>query len=111
FAEPKLPSGGTSTRLIEDREGNVWVGAATGLFRLRPARMKVYSSRDRLAGDLTLAVTQGPDGTIWVGTARGVSGIRIGRGENVAAQQGGLAKHGKAVLAADGKNALWAGAC
>ena len=55
------------------------MGSTTGLYRLEPKRLRVYSRREGLRNDDVQAVVEGADGTIWVGTAEGASGIRDGK--------------------------------
>ena len=53
--------------MVEDREGNLWVGTRAGLQRLSPRRVT------RLI-DLPIprALETSPDGSVWVGTASGL---------------------------------------
>jgi signal transduction histidine kinase/ligand-binding sensor domain-containing protein len=71
-----LPDEVNVTHFLEDREGNLWIGTTTGLFRLQPKHLRVYSQRDGLRNDDVQAVTQAADSTLWLGTAAGISGIR-----------------------------------
>lgn len=51
--------------LLEDPEGNVWLGSnAGGLYQLRERRVTVYDRRDGLLGVNTASLTQRPDGAI-----------------------------------------------
>jgi len=109
FLTPELPADLKLTRLFEVREGDLWVGSMTGLFRLEPKRLRVYSRRNGLRNDDTLAVAEGADGTMWVGTAEGMSGIRDGQAVNLPAPGDGTGWQRVAVLLADRHNALWAG--
>ena len=97
------------TRVLEDREGDLWVGTTTGLLRLEPKRIRVYSRRDGLPSDSTLAVTKAADGTIWVGTAAGLSRIREGMVENIPLPEADDSGGKIAVFLADKQNALWVG--
>ena len=109
FAAPDMPSGLVVTHLLEDREGDLWVGTKTGLLRLEPKRIRVYSRRDGMRSDDTLAVAKGAEGTIWVGTAEGVSGMRNGQVTNLPPPEGpGTWKRVPVFLAGRG-NALWVG--
>ena len=107
FAAPEFPEDLNVTRVLEDREGDLWVGTTTGLFRLEPKRIRAYSRREGLRNDDTQAVTQGADGTIWVGTAAGLSGIRAGKVENVKAPQEGREWGRIGVFLADRHDAVW----
>ena len=109
FTAPDMPSDLVVTHLLEDREGDLWVGTKTGLLRLERKRIRVYSRRDGLRSDDTLAVAKGADGTIWVGTAEGVSGVRNGQITNLPPPEATVAWKRVPVFLADRKNALWVG--
>ncbi len=109
FAAPEWPTELNVTRVMEDREGDLWVGTTTGLFRLERKRIKVYSRLDGLRSDNTLGVTKGADGTIWVSTAEGMSRIRDGQVENLPLPEGSENWKRIGVLLADQQDALWVG--
>ncbi len=104
-----MPADLNVTHFLEDREGNLWVGTVTGLFRLEPKRLRVYSRRNGLRNDDTQAVAEGADGIIWVGTGEGISGIRAGQVVNLPAPDVGAGWQRVTVLLADRHNALWIG--
>jgi hypothetical protein len=59
-----LSGGSSSTRaLMEDREGNVWIGTNGGLDRFREARMKSVTSYH----GQNIAMAAGEGGTMWAG--------------------------------------------
>jgi signal transduction histidine kinase/ligand-binding sensor domain-containing protein len=109
FEAPEFPAGLRATLLLEDQEGNLWVGSTTGLFRLEPKRLRVYSCRDGLRNDATQAVAEGTDGTIWVGTDRGVNGIREGKVLDLPSPEDGQGWEGVSALLVDRQKALWVG--
>ena len=82
------------------------MGSTTGLFRLEPKRLRVYSRRDGLRNDNAQAVAEGADGTIWVGTAEGVSGIREGRIEYLSSPEANEGWQKVTVLLAGRQSAL-----
>ncbi|WP_229262560.1 sensor histidine kinase [Duganella radicis] len=57
-------SGTTPGAIFQDREGNLWLGTATGVDRLRPNRLKPVTPELQLEGP---AILPGPDGSTWVG--------------------------------------------
>jgi ligand-binding sensor domain-containing protein/signal transduction histidine kinase len=60
------------TALLEDREGNVWVGTRfRGLLKLRRRQVSVYSARDGLGNDVINSICAASDGTMWIGASRG----------------------------------------
>ena len=92
--------------LLEDHEGNLWVGSPTGLYRLEPKRLRVYARREGLRNDDTQAVAEGADGTIWVGTAEGASSIRDGKVSNLPVPEAGAGWQKVTVLLAGQQDAL-----
>ena len=56
--------------LMEDREGNLWVGTETGgLHILRDQRFRTIGAREGLSSDATTTVVEDSAGTLWVGTS------------------------------------------
>ena len=64
-------SGDMINALSEDREGNLWVGTATGIDRFRDPKVVHLTSRDGLSSDLVTAVFAARQGGAWVGTFGG----------------------------------------
>jgi signal transduction histidine kinase/ligand-binding sensor domain-containing protein len=90
--------------LLEDREGNLWLGTLAGLQRLTPQRVTPVK---HLAIPRTIDMT--PDGSVWVGTAAGL--VRFSSsGRRVYTEADGLP--GRVVLAlyADRRGDLWVSA-
>jgi signal transduction histidine kinase/ligand-binding sensor domain-containing protein len=62
--------------LMEDREGNLWVGTETdGLHILRDQRFRTLGVRDGLSSNATTAVVEDSAGALWVGTSG--SGLNV----------------------------------
>ena len=58
--------------LMEDREGNLWVGTETGgLHILRDQRFHTIGAREGFSSDATTTVVEDSAGTLWVGTSGG----------------------------------------
>src|SRR5688500_14698261 len=53
--------------ILEDREGNVWVGTMLGLHNLTPQQLTPLAPEA-----LVQAILPDTDGSVWVGTANGV---------------------------------------
>lgn len=65
--------------LIEDREGNIWVGTANeGLSRLKDSQFLNYGADDGLVSDESHVVMGTRDGAIWVGTVVGLTRMKDG---------------------------------
>jgi signal transduction histidine kinase/ligand-binding sensor domain-containing protein len=54
--------------LYEDREGAVWLGTSTGLYRIREAAITLYTEREGLSWNWTYSIFQDRAGAIWIGT-------------------------------------------
>jgi len=61
--------------LLEDREGNVWVGTMLGLHSLTPQELTPLAS-----GAMVRAILPDADGSVWIGTANGLVQYRRDRG-------------------------------
>jgi signal transduction histidine kinase/CheY-like chemotaxis protein/streptogramin lyase len=73
------------TSLCQDRQGFLWVGTPSGLFRYDGHRLLGFSTRDGLPDVWITALHEGPDGTLWVGTYHGLawwSGARFAASAN-----------------------------
>ena len=69
--------------LLEDRDGNIWIGTPAGLQRLSPHR--VAPRRD--LGVVRVLETS-PDGSVWVGTSEGLSHITSSGARPLTAAEG-----------------------
>jgi signal transduction histidine kinase/ligand-binding sensor domain-containing protein len=57
--------------ILEDHEGNLWVGTETGgLHILRDERFRTFGTRDGLSSDAITTVVEDNAGLLWVGTSR-----------------------------------------
>lgn len=61
------------TSLIEDKNGNIWLGANMGAFKYDGNQWIQYDSNDGLASDYIKAIAADSDGAIWFGTSMGIS--------------------------------------
>jgi ligand-binding sensor domain-containing protein/signal transduction histidine kinase len=76
---PNWPALRRVRRCLIDAEGNLWFGTETdGLVRLRPPRLRTFSSEDGLPGDCIWSACSSRDGGVWVGGAEGFSRIKDG---------------------------------
>ena len=57
--------------VLEDDEGNLWIGTDGGLLRLTPRRVQALTERDGLPEGLPMPLLQTSDGAIWIGTYGG----------------------------------------
>jgi ligand-binding sensor domain-containing protein/two-component sensor histidine kinase len=87
--------------ILEDRDGNIWVGTPAGLQRLSPHR--VVPIRD--LGVVRVLEAQ-PDGSVWVGTSHGLSQVS-GTTRRTLTAKDGLPGSVVLTLQADGAGGLW----
>jgi len=78
-------SAGFAYKLLEDREGNIWVGCSKGLVRFRHNQV-VPVSLPR--GYQKLVLSEGENGEIWIGAVNGGRLLRI-RGESLLVEKVG----------------------
>ncbi len=62
-------------KIIQDREGNIWIGTELGLNQYRGDKFQTFTVNDSIASNLVWAVTADATGNIWLGTNEGVSKI------------------------------------
>jgi len=78
-------SGGAAYKLLEDREGNIWVGCSEGLIQFRHNDVLHVGLPE---GYQKLTLLAGSDGALWVGTTNKKPLLHI-RGENIIQQKAG----------------------
>jgi ligand-binding sensor domain-containing protein len=62
---------GPFAAIAGDDDGNVWVGGAAGLLRLREGKADLFTTRDGLPENDVTAVLSDREGSLWVGTRNG----------------------------------------
>lgn len=105
-----LTTGNYLWSIVEDREGNVWVGTyMSGLHRLRPGRVTNFTHRRGLADDVVRVVLQTRDGAVWIATeANGLSRFDGTATTNFGVADG-LPHSTVRTLFEDASGVLWAG--
>jgi signal transduction histidine kinase/ligand-binding sensor domain-containing protein len=89
--------------LHEDRNGNIWVAADSGLYRFTPRKATALTNLGR-----TRVIAGTPDGSVWVGAAGGLVRVRAGV-STVYGPRRGLAGSDVTALATDRSGTLWVG--
>ena len=59
--------------LLEDRDGDLWVGTAAGLYRFQGGRFSRFAKSDGLSDDEVLSIHEDREGSLWVGTREGLN--------------------------------------
>ncbi|MEO8359499.1 MAG: two-component regulator propeller domain-containing protein [Vicinamibacteria bacterium] len=94
--------------LMEDAQGNLWVGNTRGAGIYRDGRFTVAFADEVTAGRRVWAFAQGPDGAVWAATENGLVRWRNGA-TKLYAQAEGLANLRLRSLAFDTEGTLWIG--
>jgi signal transduction histidine kinase/streptogramin lyase len=104
-------SSDTVRSILEDREGNIWVGTQNGLTRLREATVlslsRAYGTE---INKLVNSVTATRDHSVWVGTVDGiyrVHGGDLGKSPTRYGLEAGLPSPAVSALHADESDAVW----
>ena len=95
--------------LEQDREGFLWVGTESGLFRYDGLRFQRYSTQDGLPADLVRTVFAARSGLLWLGTLQGVA-VRDGNRIQALGPAAGLNGSEIFGFAEDGEQKIWVGA-
>jgi len=74
----------TVTAMGEDKQGYLWIGTQTGLYRYDGARAQKMSAVENLIGHYVLDMVIAPDGTPWFAGNRGVARYRNEQFEGLA---------------------------
>jgi signal transduction histidine kinase/ligand-binding sensor domain-containing protein len=85
FSKKDSFPGGFASQLLEDREGNLWVGCSNGLIQFRHSDVVPVSLPE---GYQKVTLLAGEHGGLWVGTIRDNPLLHI-RGENVVHESAG----------------------
>ena len=110
FESSGQPASISFTHLLEDNEGNVWIGTeGNGLYQLQEQSIDVYSKGQGLPDQDLYPVYQDHSGAIWLGAWQsGLSCFRDGRFTNYTTAQG-LPGRLVSALGGDKDGNLWVG--
>src|SRR5580658_10523044 len=71
-------------RLLQDREGFLWVGTSNGLMRYGGGEhFQRFGKAEGLPSEQVYRVRQAPDSTLWAVTSKGLARLRQGRFEHI----------------------------
>ena len=94
--------------LLQDREGFLWIGTLSGLFRYDGRRFTGYTTADGLPGPHILALAQTSDGVLWVATRDGLA-RRVGRAFQTVPMPQPIECVDGELLTSDAQGRLWLG--
>lgn len=63
--------------ILEDREGNIWLGTDVGLNKYRGERFTLYDRQDGLRNDIVWATCVAKNGDVWLGTNDGLTRLHF----------------------------------
>lgn len=69
-------SGSEVRSCTEDRDGNLWIAASSGVFRVRGKEMASMDRRAGLSNDYAFSLFEDAEGNMWVGTRGGLDRFR-----------------------------------
>jgi signal transduction histidine kinase/ligand-binding sensor domain-containing protein len=95
-------------KIMEDREGNIWVATQQGVDRFRDIKVPTFSAHEGLSADQVNAVVASRDGSIWISNFHALD---IMRGKTVSSFRGGQNLPGEQVtsLFEDRLGRMWIG--
>jgi signal transduction histidine kinase/ligand-binding sensor domain-containing protein len=67
----EIPHNASLTEVIEDRDGNVWLGGSSGLTRFSHGRFEHFTAQEGLPDVHVTSVFEDREGSLWVGTRAG----------------------------------------
>jgi signal transduction histidine kinase/ligand-binding sensor domain-containing protein len=105
-----LPAGtARPTRVLQDRDGNVWLGTRAGLLRWRDGRFDAFGRQEGLPDEDISALFEDREGSLWVGTRGG--GVAQFTDRTLDARTGPPSMRDQwiSTLCEDREGALWAG--
>jgi ligand-binding sensor domain-containing protein/signal transduction histidine kinase len=94
--------------LLRGRRGELWIGAAEGLSRLRDGRVTTVTSGEGLPERFVTALAEDGEGSLWIGTAAGLARLKDGQITAFGARDG-LPAGGIRALSWDPVGQLWIG--
>ncbi len=103
YSQPDGLSADSVRCLLEDREGDIWVGTQNGLNRFRDEKVATLTRHEGLATDSIDALAAGSDGSVWASTSSGIQRID-GEHRDLYLRSAGVLG-----LFADAENTIWAG--
>jgi len=98
----------TVTAMGQDKQGYLWIGTQTGLYRYDGARAEKMTDVEGLIGHYVLDLVIAPDGTPWFAGNRGVAHYKNGQFESLAIPSSAMPLgNGTQLLAVDSKGTVF----
>jgi len=98
----------TVTAMGQDKQGYLWIGTQTGLYRYDGARAEKMAQVEALIGHYVLDLVIAPDGTPWFAGNRGVAHYKDGQFESLSIPSSAMPlANGTQLLAVDSKGTVF----
>src|SRR4029077_11713003 len=83
----------TVTTMAQDRQGFLWFGTLTGVYRYDGSSVQHFGEEEGLPSNHTYEILAAPDGRLWVRTRKGIARFESRRfvPVSIPAESGGLA--------------------
>ena len=99
----------TVTAMGQDRQGFLWIGTQTGLYRYDGARARKMTEVEAIIGHYVLDMVIAPDGTAWFAGNRGIAHYKNERFESLAIPASAMPLgNGTQIFAVDSKGIVFA---
>src|SRR6185295_1899908 len=92
--------------MIKDRDSNVWVGTAGGLFRVNRQGTTALSEHDGSSGLPVAALFEDREGNLWAGTPQGIELLRDSAFVTYTAGEG-MPSESNGSVYVDGEDRTW----
>jgi ligand-binding sensor domain-containing protein/signal transduction histidine kinase len=102
---PGLKAVGEGIACTEDRDGNLWVGSSSGLYRVQGNTVTNMDRSSGLSGDFVSDVFEDSEGDLWVATRGGLDRLRNGPVRTFTTREGLIPDSGP--VAADYRSGAW----
>jgi signal transduction histidine kinase/ligand-binding sensor domain-containing protein len=96
----------STTSLLRDRHGGLWIGTAAGLVHLHEGRTDLFARSDGLSGDFVSRLFEDREGNVWVATHDGLDRFREYAAVTLSVGQGLSGRITPSVLA-DKNGSVW----
>ena len=97
----------TVSRLLRDRDGNLWIGTSdAGLAHVHKGRTDVFSQADGLSDDYVATLFEDREGSLWIGTKGGLDRFREFAVPTLSSNQG-LSSPSVVSILADRDGSVW----
>ncbi|MFN0100736.1 MAG: two-component regulator propeller domain-containing protein [Bryobacteraceae bacterium] len=104
----QLQLGSRCKTIAEDRDGALWIGNASGLYRIQNSSLVRPIPTHGIAPEHVNALAAAPDGALWIGTAEGITRMEAGRFESWS-QRDGLSNKSVISIHVSQDGSVWLG--